>query len=110
VVGNPSAVPGTVPAQPGDTLVLWGTGFGATVPPMPAGMVVSSAAEVAAPLTVSVGGATVPVISAVLTPGFAGLYQVTVQLPAILPSGALLVEVSVAGVVSPMGASIFVAQ
>ena len=33
-VADPAAVSGTVPARPGDLVVLWGTGFGATNPPV----------------------------------------------------------------------------
>jgi uncharacterized protein (TIGR03437 family) len=41
LVGNPAS-----PAKPGDILVLWGTGFGATSPPFPAGIVVSGISAV----------------------------------------------------------------
>jgi uncharacterized protein (TIGR03437 family) len=48
------------------------------------------------------------VISAVLTTGTAGLYQITVQLPAGLPSGALEVRAAVGGVKSPSGVTLVV--
>jgi uncharacterized protein (TIGR03437 family) len=104
-VGTPSA-----PAQPGDTLVVWGTGFGATTPPVAAGTVVSGApAAVTAP-TLTIGGATVPVISAILTTGSAGLYQITIQLPATVPTGAVAVQASVGGVSTPAGVTIFIGK
>src|ERR1039457_4158388 len=36
-LGDASAIPGTVAAKAGDTVVLWGTGFGATNPAVPRG-------------------------------------------------------------------------
>jgi uncharacterized protein (TIGR03437 family) len=105
LVGTPAS-----PAMPGDTLVLWGTGFGATTPPFPAGTVVSGApAPAVTPLpAVTVGGMPVPVIGAVLTVGSAGLCQVTIQLPSNVPTGTVAVEASVGGVPSAAGVTIFV--
>ena len=94
-VGNQSA-----PAKPGDTLVLWGTGFGATSPPVAAGTVVTGTPAAAAP-TLTIGGIAVPVISALLTAGSAGLYQITVQVPANVPPGAVALKASVGGVSAP---------
>lgn len=102
-VGQPSA-----PAMPGDTLVLWGTGFGATNPAIPAGTAVTGAPVVLAAPTVTVGGMVVPVLSALLTLDTAGLYQITVQLPANVPTGTVAVQASVGGVPSPAGVTIFV--
>ena len=66
MVGDPSAVPGTVAAKPGDTVVLWGTGFGATNPPVAAGTAVSGAPAVVTAPTVTVGGIAAQVIGAAL--------------------------------------------
>jgi uncharacterized protein (TIGR03437 family) len=107
-VGNPSAVPGTVAAKPGDTIVLWGTGFGATTPAVAAGTTVSGAPAVVTEPTVTVGGLAVPVIGTVLTKGSAGLYQVTIQLPANVPTGAVAVQASVGVVQTPAGVLLFV--
>jgi uncharacterized protein (TIGR03437 family) len=100
----------TVPAMPGDTLALWGTGFGATNPTVAAGTVVSGAPATSTLPSVTVGGVSVPVIGTVLTAGSAGLYQVTIQLPATLPTGALAVQASVGGVQTPAGVTLFVSQ
>jgi uncharacterized protein (TIGR03437 family) len=105
LVGN-----STVPAMPGDTLALWGTGFGATNPTVAAGATVSGAPVVVTAPNVTVGGVSVPVISAVLTAGSAGLYQVTIELPATLPTGALAIRASVGGVQTQAGALLFVSQ
>ena len=76
--------------QAGDIVVLWGTGFGATDPAIPAGTLVRCAAPDYA--VVTVGGVPATVISAVLSPGAAGLYQVTIQIPTAAPAGALALE------------------
>jgi len=52
----------------------------------------------------------VPVVSAVLTVGSAGLYQVTIQLPANVPAGAVAVQAFVGGVLTQAGVAIFVAK
>jgi len=98
------------PARPGDTIVLWGTGFGATQPPTPAGAVVTGSPTIAAPVTVTVGGQEVKVVNASLTTGTAGLYQITIQLPASLPPGAAPVQASTGGVQSLAGIQIAIGQ
>ena len=108
LVGDPSAIPGTVAAKPGDIVVLWGTGFGATDPAVAAGSPVSGAPTLVTAPTVTVGGAPAQVISAVLTTGTAGLYQVTIQLPSALPAGAVAVQASVGGAQTQAGALLFV--
>jgi uncharacterized protein (TIGR03437 family) len=108
LVGNPSAIPGTIAAKPGDVLILWGTGFGPTNPPTPSGIEVTGAPAVAALPTITVGGVAVIVISAVLSPGSAGLYQIAIQLPASIPTGTAAIQASVGQVTSPGGASLFV--
>jgi uncharacterized protein (TIGR03437 family) len=47
------------------------------------------------------------VIGAVLTAGSAGLYQVTIQLPATVPSGAVGVQASADGVPAQAGVLLF---
>jgi uncharacterized protein (TIGR03437 family) len=108
LVGDSTAIPGTVAAKPGDIVVLWGTGFGATNPAMPAGAAVTGAPAVATAPTVKVGGATAQVISTVLTTGAAGLYQITIQLPAALPAGAVSVQASVGSAQTQAGALLYV--
>ena len=101
-VGTPSA-----PANPGDTLVLWATGFGPTTPQVAAGTVVSGTPVAATP-TVTVGGMAVPVLNSLLTPETAGVYQITVQLSANVPTGVVAVQASIGGVQTPSGAAIFI--
>ena len=107
LVADPGAVAGAVAARPGDLIVLWGTGFGATTPLTPAGQVVTGAPAAPAP-TVTVGGVQVPVIDTVLTAGTAGLYQVTIQIPSTVPAGVVVVQATTGGVQSWGGALLFI--
>ncbi|MEO8367891.1 MAG: SBBP repeat-containing protein [Candidatus Solibacter sp.] len=109
-IGDPSVTPGAVAAKPGEVLTLWATGFGATAPPTAAGSAVVGAPAVAAPVTVTVGGQPATLLSAVLSPGSAGLYQIAIQLPATLPTGAVSLQASTGGATSPAGVSIFVGK
>jgi uncharacterized protein (TIGR03437 family) len=93
-----------------NVVTLWGTGFGATNPPAAAGVAVTGAPAVAAPVTVTVAGQPVTVLSAVLSPGFAGLYQVAIRLPGTLPSGPAAVQATTAGVSSPAGVMVLLPQ
>jgi uncharacterized protein (TIGR03437 family) len=109
-VADPSAVPGTVAAKPGDLVVLWGTGFGATNPTVPAGTTVSGAPPVVTAPSVTVGGVPAEVVSTVLTTGWAGLYQVTVRIPQAAPAGPVALQASLGGVRTADGVMIFVGQ
>jgi len=87
----------TVPAKPGETIILWGTGFGGTAPAAPVGTVVPSSATystTSAPtVQVNLVGATV--YGAALAPGFAGLYQLAFQVPPSLGNGTYQVFATV---------------
>ncbi|HEX3747728.1 MAG TPA: FG-GAP-like repeat-containing protein [Bryobacteraceae bacterium] len=109
LVGNPSVIPGTIAARPGDILILWATGFGATAPATPAGIEVVNASSVAPLPTVTIGGAPVTVLSAVISPGSAGLYQIAIQLPSTVPTGVVTIQASLAGATSPANVLTFVA-
>ena len=106
---GPAAITGAVAAKAGDVIELWGTGFGATNPPAPAGIAASAAPPLATTPIVTVGGIEVPVIDAGLSPATAGLYQVTIQLPAAVPSGVVAVQASVGGATTQTGAVLLVA-
>jgi len=108
LVGNPSAIPGTVAASRGDVLILWATGFGPTNPATAAGAVVSGAPAVATTPSVTVGGTPVTFLGGALSPGSAGLYQIAIQLPASVPLGVVAIRASVGGYTSPAGVNLFV--
>jgi uncharacterized protein (TIGR03437 family) len=102
----------TVPAKPGDVLILWGTGFGPTTPAAPAGEEVPSTAtySTTGSVTVSIGGVQATVYGAALTPGFAGLYQIAIQVPPSAANGDQPIVASVGGVSSPSSTLITVQQ
>ncbi len=79
----------TTAAKPGDVIILWGTGFGPTSPAAPAGAETPpiNTYSVADLVTVTVGGVAATVYGAALTPGYAGLYQVAIQIPTSLANG-----------------------
>ncbi|MCU1232147.1 MAG: hypothetical protein JWP63_114, partial [Candidatus Solibacter sp.] len=90
-------------AKPGETIILWGTGFGATTPAVAPGVLApaSPVANVGSPVSVTVGNLPATVIGAALAPGNAGLYQISVQIPAALADGDQTVIAQVAGMQSP---------
>jgi uncharacterized protein (TIGR03437 family) len=102
----------TVPAKPGDVIILWGTGFGPTNPAVPAGQNTPSTtlATTATPVTVMIGNISAQVFGAALTPGNAGLFQVAIQVPPNAPNGDLPVVAQVAGVQSPANIYLTVQQ
>ncbi len=79
----------TVPAKPGETIILWGTGFGPTSPAIPPGVTVPSTAtySTTAVPTIEVNLVPATVYGAALAPGFAGLYQLAFQVPVGLSDG-----------------------
>jgi uncharacterized protein (TIGR03437 family) len=102
IIGNPSVVPGTSPAKPGDIVSLFGTGFGDTTPFVGAGQIATGQATTVAPVTVKIGDVTLAssdVLYAGLSPGsISGLYQFNVRIPTSTPSGDVPVVLTVGGV------------
>jgi len=68
-------------AKPGETMVMYGVGFGPVSPAIPAGQIVQHATPLAEPFHVLFGGAPATVSFAGLAPGFVGLYQFNVVAP-----------------------------
>jgi len=93
----------TAPGEPGETIILWGTGFGPASPPVPDGQVVPSGIHTVSGVAVNVGGQPATVAGAALSPGLAGVYQIAIQVPAGLADGEYLVIANVSGVYSPIG-------
>ncbi len=98
----------TAPAHAGDFLVVYATGLGAVQGPNGEAGPADGAATPLSPLfrtkaavTATIGGVDAPVSFAGLTPTFAGLYQVNVQVPhAATPGSAVPLKISVGGVAS----------
>jgi uncharacterized protein (TIGR03437 family) len=80
------------PATANEVLVIYGTGVGSFDNPPATGAAASSAPLAASLLTptVAVAGSAAQVLFAGLTPGFVGLVQINIQLPATLPAGNTL--------------------
>jgi uncharacterized protein (TIGR03437 family) len=110
VIGDPAVISGAVAAHPGDTIALWGSGFGATNPAIAPGTLTSGSPAVVTLPSVSVGGVAAQVSSAVLANGQAGVYQITIQVPLNLPAGANGISASVNGTQTPSGVMLFVAN
>lgn len=75
------------PAKPGEIIILYAAGLGRASPDTTSGKVVASAAKIAAlaQLQVTIGETLVPaadILYAGLAPGFAGLYQINLRMPA----------------------------
>jgi uncharacterized protein (TIGR03437 family) len=102
----------TVPAKPGDVIILWGTGFGPTSPAAPLGTETPSGTtyNTANAVSVTIGTTKAMVYGAALAPGFAGLYQVAIQIPASLANGDYPVVATVSGALSPSTTMITVQQ
>lgn len=88
----------TRPATEGDTLELYGVGFGPTTPAVPAGKPSSGAAPVNNTVTVTIGGVSADVLFAGVTS--TGLYQLNIIVPTV-GSGDQVLQASVGGVSTP---------
>ncbi|MCU1260693.1 MAG: hypothetical protein JWO80_3578, partial [Bryobacterales bacterium] len=81
---SPSA---TTPAVPGETITLYGTGFGPTTPAIPDGQITDQVYNLSPAPTFTIGSAAATVSFAGLVPPFAKVYQFNVVVPASAASG-----------------------
>ena len=89
----------TVAAKAGDSVVLFGVGFGPTNPPVPAGRAYSGAAPVTMPVGLTIGEtAVIPAFAGI---SGAGLYQVNVIVPIGLSSGDVSLLATAGGMFTP---------
>jgi uncharacterized protein (TIGR03437 family) len=89
----------TIPAKPGETIILWSTGLGPTSPAAAAGVQVSGGAYSTTSLpTIMLLTTRATVYGAALAPGFAGLYQIAFQAPPDLTDGDYPINGTVGGV------------
>ncbi len=102
----------TVAAKPGDVIILWGTGFGPTSPAVPEGEETPGDQTYSTSTlpTVKINSISSLVYGAALAPGFAGLYQVAIQVPSSITDGDWPIVTSIGGVQSPSGAVLSVKQ
>jgi uncharacterized protein (TIGR03437 family) len=87
------------PAKPGDVVMLFGTGFGATSPAIPTGFLFDTPARVAQAVTATVGGVDARV-EVWLT--FPGVYQVNLTVPDV-PGGDHALEMRMGSSASQTG-------
>ena len=102
-----SLITASSPAQPGEVVVLYATGLGPTIPAAIPDQIPQQAATVTpmSSFSVLVNGVAVNpqlILYAGVTPGFAGLFQVNVQLPSDAPSNPEI-RIGYAGIMSPPG-------
>ena len=90
----------TRPVKPGETLTVFGVGFGPTTPAVPAGKAFSGSAPTSNPVTITIGGVKANVSYSGITQ--AGLYQINVTVPN-AASGDQPVQATVNGVQTPTG-------
>lgn len=95
------------PALVGDTLQIFATGLGLTDVSAATGAAAPSFSTVRLPVTVTIGGVPASVVYQGLAPGFVGLYQVNVVVPAsVTPGSAVPVALTQNGVPSNPGTPI----
>jgi uncharacterized protein (TIGR03437 family) len=95
----------TTPAAPGETIVVWGSGFGNTTPSFPYGVAIPSTTPYQSTSNVSATLNGVPVTvyqnAAFLAPGNAGLFQIGITVPTPLANGSYPLIVTINGIPSP---------
>jgi uncharacterized protein (TIGR03437 family) len=95
------------PAAAGETVILWGTGFGPVSPAVPSGQTSTQAlggstiAYASLPPSIMIGGVPATVVAAALNPSALGLYQIAVTIPKAAASGDQTLVASVGGTTSP---------
>ena len=88
-------------AKPGDTLVLFGIGFGAVTPDTPAGQIVTQSNHLNGTFQVSFAGTPATVSFSGLTGGYLGLYQFNVVVPNVAASDTVPLTFSLNGTPLP---------
>jgi uncharacterized protein (TIGR03437 family) len=87
-------IPDAFPAQADDVVTIYMTGLGDTSPRLEPGEIPAGAAATVLPVAVTIGGVAVEVFYAGISPGFAGLYQVSFGIPpGLVGNQAVVVQV-----------------
>ena len=88
----------TARARPGDSITLYGIGFGSVTPDISAGQVVQQNNALQGALRVTFAGVEAKVTYAGLAPGYVGLYQFNVVVPTVAASDAVPLAFTLGGV------------
>ena len=89
------------PVRAGDTIQIFATGLGETDPEVGSGEPAPPFSTVRNPVTMTIGGIAAPVVFQGLAPGFVGLYQVNVVVPAgVAPGDAVPLVLTQNGIVA----------
>lgn len=91
----------TARAKPGDTIVLYGVGFGPVTPDSPAGQLVTQTNRLQSTFQASFAGTPAIVNYQGLTAAFTGLYQFNVVVPNVAASDSVPFTYSLGGVAGP---------
>jgi uncharacterized protein (TIGR03437 family) len=96
----PGAIAGVTSrrAKPGDTITLYGIGFGQVNQGIPPGQIAQGQSSLAAPLTISIGGMPATASYQGLAPTYVGLYQFNVTVPNIAASDSAPLTFTLGGV------------
>jgi uncharacterized protein (TIGR03437 family) len=99
----PASVPGVLSARArvGDTLTLYGIGFGTVTPDIPAGQIAQQTNDLQNALQVAFAGVPANVTYAGLAPGYVGLYQFNVVVPSVAAGDSVPLTFSVGGTAGP---------
>ena len=97
-----AAVTDANPARPGEVLSVFVSGLGTTSPAATSGSAATSfpLQTTTRPVTGSIGGLSAPVSFSGLAPGFAGLYQVNIQVPEAVAAGEQTLQLTCADTLS----------
>ena len=111
VHADASLLTAEAPGAPGETIVLYATGLGPTIPSIPYSQIPKNAGPLAelASFRILLDGVEVDparVAYAGIAPGFAGLFQINVKLPDTLPEHPE-VRLRASGQISPTGVILF---
>ena len=94
------AIPGLAsrPAKPGETITMYGVGFGPVMPNVPAGQIVPAQNQLSSPLQILFGQAAASLHYQGLAPGLVGLYQFNVVVPPVPDSDLVPLTFTLGGV------------
>jgi uncharacterized protein (TIGR03437 family) len=86
------------PAKPGETIVIYGVGFGSVTPNIPAGEIVTEANQLSAPFEILFGKTSAQLPYFGLAPSFVGLYQFNVTVPSVANNDLVPLTFNLGGV------------